>query len=58
LGGFLFWMLKGFLSAFLGALIFYIALRQPLFILYKRANRQWQKHVVIMLLMSNSFSLD
>jgi predicted PurR-regulated permease PerM len=55
LGGFLFWMLKGFLSAFLGALIFYIVLRQPLFNLSARAKREWQKQLVIVALMFVSF---
>jgi len=55
LGGFLFWMLKGFLSAFLGALIFYIVLRQPLFKLNARCKNEWQKQLVILILLSLSF---
>lgn len=55
LGGFLFWMLKGFLSAFLGSLIFYIVLRQPFFKLCARTKRNWQKQLVIALLMFVSF---
>lgn len=53
LGGFLFWMLKGFLSAFLGATIFYIVFRKPLFKLTE--VRKWPKPLAILLLMLTSF---
>jgi predicted PurR-regulated permease PerM len=51
LGGFLFWLLQGFLSAFLAAVIFYILLRKPYFYFIQK----WNKTVVILLLMVASF---
>lgn len=55
LGAFLFWLLKGFLSSFLGALIFYIILRQPLFQLSARVKHKWQEQVIIVVLLLVSF---
>jgi predicted PurR-regulated permease PerM len=55
LAGFLFWMLKGFLSAFLGALVFYILLRQPLFYLTEKVKRKWNKTLAVAVLMGVSF---
>lgn len=55
LGGFLFWLLSGFLSAFLGAIVFYILLRRPLFYLTEEIKRKWNKILVIALLMVSSF---
>lgn len=55
LGGFLFWMLKGFLSAFLGALVFYVLLRQPLFYLTEKAKRKWNNTLAVAMLMCVSF---
>lgn len=55
LGGFLFWMLKGFLSAFLGALIFYVLLRRPLFYLTEKAKRKWNHTLAVVVLMLCSF---
>lgn len=55
LGGFLFWMLKGFVSAFLGALVFYVLLRQPFFYLTERVKRKWNRYVAVVLLLLISF---
>jgi len=55
LGGFLFVLLKGFLSPFLGSLVFYILLRQPFFYLTERAKRKWNKGLAVMLLLLISF---
>lgn len=56
-GGFLFWLLKGFLSAFLGAVVFYILLRQPYFYLTERAKRKWNSTLAVAMLMLLSFVL-
>jgi predicted PurR-regulated permease PerM len=53
LGGFLLWLLKAFVSAFLGATIFYIVFRKPLFKLTEK--RKWPKPLAILLLMFTSF---
>lgn len=55
LGGFLFWLLKGFLSAFLGAVVFYVLLRQPYFYLTEKAKRKWGKTIAASVLMLASF---
>lgn len=55
LGGFLFWLLKGFISAFLGAVVFYIVLRRPYFKLSEKPKRKWPKPLAILLLMLASF---
>ena len=55
LGGFLFWLLKGFLSAFLGAVVFYVLLRQPFFYLTQKAKRKWNKTLAVVMLMFASF---
>ena len=55
LGGFLFWLLKGFLSAFLGALVFYVLLRQPFFYLTQKAKHKWNKLLATGALMFASF---
>jgi len=55
LGGFLFWLLKGFLSATLGAVVFYVLLRQPFFYLTQKAKRKWNKSLATGVLMFASF---
>ncbi len=55
LGGFLLWLLKGFISAFLGAIVFYILLRKPMFYLTEEIKRKWNKTLTIVLLMFSSF---
>lgn len=55
LGGFLFWMLKGFVSAFLGALVFYVLLRQPYFYLTEKVKRKWNRYLTVVALMLFSF---
>lgn len=55
LGGFLFWMLKGFLSAFLGALVFYVLLRQPFFYFTEKVKRKWNRYVAVAALLFLSF---
>lgn len=55
LGGFLFWLMKGFLSAFLGSVVFYIIFRQPYFKLTEKPKRKWPKPLAIVLLMLVSF---
>ena len=55
LGGFLFFLMKGFLSAFLGATIFYILLRKPYFYLTESAGRKWNKTLATSALMLGSF---
>ncbi len=56
-GGFLFWLLKGFLSAFLGAVVFYILLRKPYFYLTEQARRKWNSTLAVAMLMLLSFVL-
>ncbi len=55
LGGFLFFLLKGFLSAFLGAVVFYVLLRKPFFYLTEKAKRKWNKTLAAAVLMFASF---
>lgn len=55
LGCFLFWMLKGFLSAFLGALVLYVLLRRPLFYLTEKPRRKWPNALATSFLMLCSF---
>jgi len=55
LGLFLFWMLKGFLSAFLGATVLYVLLRQPLFYLTERSKKKWNVALATAFLMFCSF---
>lgn len=55
LGGFLFYLLKGFVSALLGAIIFYILLRKPFFYLTEKAKHKWNCNLAIALLMLASF---
>lgn len=53
LGGFLLWLLSGFVSAFLGAVVFYILLRKPLF--YLTEQKRWPVWLAVLLLMLASF---
>src|ERR1043165_2779508 len=55
LGGFLFWLLSGFLIAFLCAVVFYVLLRQPFFYLTQRAHRKWSPAMATSILMFASF---
>lgn len=55
LGGFLFWLLKGFISGFLGAVVFYILLRQPYFFLTEKPKHKFPKWLAATLLMMGSF---
>lgn len=55
LGIFLFWLLKGFLSAFMGAVVFYILLRRAHFYLTEKPKRPWNRNLSIALLMFASF---
>ena len=55
LGGFLFWCLQGFLTAFLGALVFYIIIRTPLFYLTERIKHKWNYTLAVIVLMLASF---
>src|SRR5688572_1219627 len=55
LGGFVFYLLSGFLSAFLGAVVFYILLRNPFFYLTEKAKRKWNRNLAVVLLMFISF---
>ena len=55
LGGFLFYLLSGFLSSFLGAVVFYVLLRKPLFYLTERAKHKWNKTITASALMFVSF---
>lgn len=55
LGFFLFWLLKGFLSAFLGAVVFYVLLRQPHFYLTEQSRYKLPKIISVILLMLFSF---
>ncbi len=55
LGSFLFFLLKGFLSAFLGSLVFYVLLRRPYFYLTEKAKRKWNKSLATAALMFVSF---
>ncbi len=54
-GGLLFWLLKGFLSAFLGAVVFYILLRKPYFYLTEKAKRPWNHTLAVAVLLLASF---
>lgn len=54
-GGLLFWLLKGFVSAFLGAVVFYILLRQPFFYLTEKVKYKWNKTMAIVALFLLSF---
>lgn len=55
LGGLLFWFLRGFLTAFLGALVFYILLRIPYFYLTETIKKKWNKMLTAASLMIVSF---
>lgn len=55
LGGILFWLLQGFLSAFLAAVVFYILLRQPLFYLTEKTKGKWSTALAAVFLMFISF---
>lgn len=55
LGILLFWYLNLFLSAFLGAIIFYILLRRPFFYLTRTAKQKWNENLAVALLMLLSF---
>jgi len=55
LGGFLFYLLSGFLSSFLGATVFYVLLRQPFFYFTQKANRKWNTTLATGVLMFASF---
>ncbi|MCS6934072.1 MAG: AI-2E family transporter [Chitinophagales bacterium] len=55
LGGFLFWMLRSFISAFLGAVVFYVLLRKPYFYLTEKSRRRWNRHIAAFSLMLLSF---
>lgn len=55
LAGILFWLLSGFLSAFLGAVVFYILLRRPYFYLTEKPKAKWNRNLAIALLMVVSF---
>lgn len=57
LGGLLFWWLKIFLSAFLGAVVFYILLRRPLHILTQEVRYKWPRNLAIAVLMLASFTV-
>lgn len=53
LGALLFWLLRGFVSGFLGAVVFYILLRRPLFFLTEK--KKWNQTLATLLLMLVSF---
>lgn len=55
LGGFLFYLLRGFLSSFLGAVVIYVLLRQPFFYLTQKTKYKWNKPVATVVLMGLSF---
>ena len=55
LGCFLLWLMKPFISAFLGSVIFYIILRRPYFKLTEKPKRKWPSPLAIILLMFVSF---
>ncbi|MFN8322284.1 MAG: AI-2E family transporter [Chitinophagales bacterium] len=55
LGAFLFYLLKSFLSSFLGALVFYVLLRNPYFYLTEKAKRKWNTSLATAALMFVSF---
>ncbi|HWB64149.1 MAG TPA: AI-2E family transporter [Chitinophagales bacterium] len=55
LGGFLLYLLRGFVSPFLGALVFYILLRRPLFYLTEKARRKWPVPLAVSVLLVLSF---
>ena len=55
LGGFLLYLLSGFVSAFLGAVVFYVLLRQPYFYLTQKAKRKWNNTLAVSVLMLASF---
>ncbi len=55
LGAFLFWLLKGFVSPFLGAVVFYVLLRRPFFYLTEKPKRKWNKTLATAVLMFLSF---
>lgn len=55
LGIVLFWFLRGFISAFLGSVVFYILLRRPYFYLTEKPIRPWNKTLAILTLMLASF---
>lgn len=53
LGALLFWLLRGFVSGFLGAVVFYILMRKPLFFLTEK--KKWNQTLASLLLMLVSF---
>jgi predicted PurR-regulated permease PerM len=55
LGGFLFWFLKGFINAFLGALVFYIITRRPYFYLTEKPKRPWNTLLATVVMIIASF---
>ena len=55
LGGFLLYLLSGFVSAFLGAVVFYVLLRQPYFYITQKAKRKWNNTLAVSVLMLASF---
>ena len=55
LGGFLFYLLSGFLSAFLGSVVFYVLLCKPYFYLTETAKKKWGKSLAASALMLASF---
>jgi predicted PurR-regulated permease PerM len=55
LAALLYWYLRGFLDAFLGAVIIYILSRRPLFYLTAKTRRPWQSILVVVGLMVISF---
>lgn len=55
LGGFLFYLLSGFLSAFLGSIVFYVLLRKPNHRLTHQSGRKWNKALAATVLMFLSF---
>lgn len=55
LGGFLFYLLKGFVSALFGSIVFYVLLRKPYFYLTEIAKLRWNHTLAISLLMIASF---
>lgn len=55
LGGFLFWSLSGFMSASLGAVVFYIIFRKLFFHLTEHRRKPWNKQLTIVMLLFISF---
>lgn len=55
LGGFLFYLMQGFVNAFLGAVVFYILLRKSYFYLTERNGRKLHRILAAVVLMLASF---